>query len=335
MPSSSRRAARTAARTAALASSALLAVGVSVAGLGAPASAQPALERSRSCFDPHSVGAAARGAARALDHRDISAREVRAIEARTARILARKQAAAGALAVNSKARIPVYVHEMRAANGAGDVSPTQIRAQISVLNQTYSSSDVNEPAGSTAPDTGVRFVLAGSDEYLNNTWHHDRQSSTYRSRTRLGGKNALNIWLVDFVDDTLGIATFPWDYAGSPAIDGIRVQYNSLRPTSLPAPGYQAIPHFGQGESATNEAGHWLGLLHTFQGFCTALNDAVRDTPAQSSPTAGCPVGRNSCSLPGLDPIHNYMDYSFDSCYYEFSSGQASRIDEMWDAYRA
>jgi hypothetical protein len=320
---------------AALASSAVLALGLSVAALTAPASGQQAPERSRSCFDPHSVGAGARGAARGLDHRDVSAREVRAIEARTERILDRKAAAAAATAAltNSKASIPVYVHEMRAANGAGDVSPTQIQAQISVLNQTYSGADVNEPAGVAARNTGVHFVLAGSDEYLNNAWHGDKQSTTYRARTRRGEKNALNIWLVDF--RFLGIATFPWDYARNPRIDGIRVQYNSLPTTARPAPGYKAIPHFGLGETATHEAGHWLGLFHTFQGGCTAVNDGVNDTPAQSSQTAGCPGGRDSCSLPGLDPIHNYMDYSYDSCYYEFSPGQASRMDRMWTAYRA
>jgi Pregnancy-associated plasma protein-A len=222
---------------------------------------------------------------------------------------------------------------MRASGGAGDVSPAQIQAQVAVLNRTYSGADANEPAGVAAPNTGVHFVLAGSDEYFNDAWHRDRQSTTYRARTRLGEKNALNIWLVDF--RFLGISTFPWDYAGSPRIDGIRVQYNSLPRTAHPAPGYRPFPHFDLGETATHEAGHWLGLFHTFEGGCTSTNDAVKDTPAQASETAGCPLGRDSCSLPGLDPIHNYMDYSYDSCYYEFTPGQAARMDRMWTAYRA
>jgi hypothetical protein len=55
------------------------------------------------------------------------------------------------------------------------------------------------------------------------------------------------------------------------------------------------------------------------------------------------PPGRESKStrmpstapLPGDDPIHNYMDYSWDSCYTNFTQGQAARINRMWAAYRA
>ncbi|KQT91108.1 metalloprotease [Marmoricola sp. Leaf446] len=256
------------------------------------------------------------------DTREVSRAEQRRIDASTRQIVRQKRAdRTSAAAGNSIASIPVYVHVMIGKGGAGDVTDAQIAQQVTVLNQTYGGADVN----GAGLDTGVGFRLAGTDRIVNDAYHQDKQSSKYRAATRQGGKNALNIWLVDF--DYLGIATFPWDYSKQPRIDGIRVQYSSL-------PGGSAT-NYDLGETATHEAGHWLGLYHTFQGGCADPGDSVSDTPAQASPSSGCPTGRDSCPAPGLDPIHNYMDYSYDSCYTTFSAGQDSRMDQMWTAYRA
>ncbi|TCO16550.1 pregnancy-associated plasma protein-A [Kribbella steppae] len=275
---------------------------------------------SADCFVPPASASAKGG--HGPDTREVSAAEQKAIEARTAQLLKAKAARGiavpkGALAA---ATVPVYVHVMRDAAGNGDVTNKQIADQITVLNKTFAGGE-----SSAAAETGFSFTLAGTFRYNNNQWHKDKQSSSYRKQTRKGGANALNIWLVDFA--YLGIATFPWDYDRSPGTDGIRVHFDSL-------PG-GSIANYNLGETATHEAGHWFGLYHTFQGGCTETNDEVADTPAQSSPTNGCPVGRDSCSLPGLDPIHNYMDYSYDSCYNQFTADQSTRISQMWTAYRA
>jgi hypothetical protein len=291
---------------------------LSITGLTVPASAQvPASDTV--CLEQEAADPAdaARGGKEARDHREISLKEQRAIAARTDRILAARK---GAQAAAVSATVPVYVHVMRDAAGNGDVTDNQIAQQIAVLNTSFGGG-----GGAGATDTGFSFTLAGTYRYNNNRWHQDKQSATYRSQTRKGGANALNIWLVDFA--YLGIATFPWDYSRNPGIDGIRVNYTSL-------PGGSAT-NYNLGETATHEAGHWFGLYHTFQGGCTSTNDEVADTPAQSSSTSGCPEGRDSCSLPGLDPIHNYMDYSYDSCYTNFTGGQSSRMSQMWTAYRS
>jgi hypothetical protein len=136
----------------------------------------------------------------------------------------------------------------------------------------------------------------------------------------MGGADALNIWLVDFA--YLGIATFPWDYEKQPSIDGIRVHWDSL-------PG-GTINNYNLGETATHEAGHWLGLYHVFQGGCRGDGDMVADTPPQSTATLGCPEGQDSCEGGGLDSVHNYMDYSYDSCYNQFTPEQSTRMDENW-----
>ncbi len=252
------------------------------------------------------------------DHREISAKEQARIAAKTQRILDRKGVSARAAAAAS-ASVPVYFHVMAGKNGAGNVTDQQIAQQVAVLNSTFAGQE-----SSQASNTGFTFTLAGTDRFFNDQWHKDKSSTKYRAATRQGGANALNIWLVDF--SYLGIATFPWDYSRNPKIDGIRVHYDSL-------PG-GSIANYNLGETATHEAGHWFGLYHTFQGGCTATNDEVADTPAQSSSTNGCPTGRDSCNLPGLDPIHNYMDYSYDSCYNQFTAGQSARAGTMWTTYR-
>ena len=208
--------------------------------------------------------------------------------------------------------IPTYVHVMAGADGEGDVSRTVVRRQVRVLDETFAGS-------------GFAFDLAGVDRTYDDRYHRDRRSREYRAATRRGGAGALNIWLVDL--DYLGVATFPWDRAGSPRTDGVRVDVGTL-------PGGD-LQDYDQGKTATHEAGHWLGLFHTFQGGCTRRNDGVRDTPAQASESRGCPVGRDSCSLPGDDPVHNYMDYSDDACYERFSAGQQDRMRAMFAAYRA
>jgi hypothetical protein len=301
------------------AGAALLTAGAVVLGGIAPASASTQLPANAgTCVTAHH-GSAARGLhGRGADTRDISVAEQQRVEQRTSDLLARRGISKRQAALTSGS-VPVYVHVMAGKTGAGNVTDSQIAQQISVLNNTYAGGE-----SSTAANTGFTFTLAGTDRFFNDTWHNDRQSTTYRAQTRKGGANALNIWLVDF--KYLGIATFPWDYASNPKIDGIRVQYSSL-------PGGSAT-NFNFGETATHEAGHWFGLYHTFQGGCTTTNDEVSDTPAQSSPSSGCPTGRDSCSLPGLDPIHNYMDYSYDRCYTSFTAGQAQRTQEQYLFWR-
>jgi hypothetical protein len=104
---------------------------------------------------------------------------------------------------------------------------------------------------------------------------------------------------------------------------------------------YRSMPggpygsQFSLGFTLTHEAGHWLGLYHTFQGGCNAKGDYVDDTPFERTPTSGCPEGKDTCAESGLDPIHNYMDYSFDSCYTQFTPGQRGRMQDQYLFFRA
>jgi hypothetical protein len=209
---------------------------------------------------------------------------------------------------------------MASSTGEGDVTEEQIDAQLAVLNTTFSGGESRYAA-----DTTFRFELIGVKRYYDDKWHADKQSVKYRSETRVGGAETLNVWLVDFA--YLGIATFPWDYEKQPSIDGVRVHWGSL-------PG-GPITYYNEGKTATHEIGHWLGLYHTFQDGCRKEGDLVDDTPAQATASFGCPIGNDTCAeLEGPDAVTNYMDYSDDSCYDRFSPGQSSRMTDAWTAYR-
>ncbi|MEP6760831.1 MAG: zinc metalloprotease [Sporichthyaceae bacterium] len=226
-----------------------------------------------------------------------------------------------------KATVPVYFHSV--TDGAtGALTDAQIAGQIAVLNNTYS-------AGEGGAATGFSFVLAGVTRTDNADWFYagigGTNEHTMKQTLRQGGTNALNLY------STTAGAYLGWAYLpdivtkpGQQYLDGVVFDWESMLGTSTTYAG-----RYDQGETATHEVGHWLNLEHTFFGGCNAKGDFVDDTPAQKTPTSGCPVGKDTCTAPGLDPIHNYMDYSYDTCYTEFTAGQVQRMRDAWLFYRA
>jgi len=223
-----------------------------------------------------------------------------------------------------KATIPVYFHVF--TDGVvGNLTDQRLQQQINVLNTGFGGFE-------GGAYTGFSFKLAGVDRTNNADWFYNLTPNSpieraAKAATHKGDAQTLNIWTTNG-PGYLGFATFPSWYKRSPQLDGIVLDYNSFV-------GGAYGTDFSLGKTATHETGHWLGLLHTFQGGCNDKGDYVADTPAERSPGAGCPEGLDTCPLPGTDPIHNYMDYTFDSCYDQFTSGQGDRMQDFYSYFRA
>ncbi|MEW5249080.1 zinc metalloprotease [Microbulbifer discodermiae] len=217
--------------------------------------------------------------------------------------------------------VDVHFHVITDTSNNGALSSGDINNQMNVLNAAFA-------------DTPFTFNLASTTTTANNAWYNlnsgSAEETAMKSALRVGDATDLNIYVANIGGGLLGWATFPSNYASNPVRDGVVVLTGSL-------PGGDAAP-YNEGDTMTHEVGHWLGLYHTFQGGCNGDGDFVADTPAERSPANGCPVGRDSCTkgknASGLDPIHNFMDYTYDSCMYEFTTGQSNRADELSNVYR-
>ncbi|WP_338325899.1 zinc metalloprotease, partial [Thermomonospora catenispora] len=217
--------------------------------------------------------------------------------------------------------VPVRFHVITDGRD-GRVSRAAAQRQIAVLNRAYS--------GRTGgADTGVRFRLVSYDVTRNASWFRNPQVNERRMKAALnrGGASTLNLYTAAVGVEVLGFSTYPQNYRSRPGEDGVVVDYRSL-----PGGPYQNYNH---GYTAVHEVGHWLGLFHTFENGCNPPGDGVDDTPYEAVPTEGCPAAKDTCPAEGSDPIHNFMDYSWDSCMREFTPGQARRIRAAWLAFRS
>jgi pregnancy-associated plasma protein-A len=226
--------------------------------------------------------------------------------------------------------VPVAFHVIIGldANGdrVGDLTDAQIAAQITVLNLAY--------AGFYGGyDTGFSFELESVTRTFNPTWFTARLGGgaerDMKSALRQGGFETLNIY-TSLAGGYLGYAYYPGLPDSRQYLDGAVIHW-----ASVPGASTLFAGRYDLGQTLTHEVGHWLALAHTFEGACNAKGDEVADTPAMAVPTSGCPAGKDTCvKEPGLDPIENFMDYSYDSCYEAFTEGQADRAQEAWNAFR-
>jgi hypothetical protein len=211
--------------------------------------------------------------------------------------------------------IPVAFHVItktdRKKGMIGNVTDAQIAAQMQVLNDAYAG-------------TGFSFTLKTVTRTDNAGWFdrcYGGSESKMKQALAISPATTLNAYTCNPSQGILGWAYFPNSYPENSYMHGVVLLHSSL-------PGGTAAP-YNEGDTATHEVGHYLGLYHTFQGGCNAPGDHVADTAPEASAAYGCPVGRDTCAGGGPDPIFNFMDYTDDSCMDEFSTEQAIRMQAM------
>ncbi|MFK7972013.1 MAG: M43 family zinc metalloprotease, partial [Bacteroidia bacterium] len=249
--------------------------------------------------------------------------------------------------------IPTVVHIVH-NNGPGNITDAQVQAAMSSLNDAMRNRGIFNP--STGVDVEIEFCLAVQDPNGNATNGITRSVSTLTDFTmetedllvkglsRWDPTQYLNIWVVNSITSlsvgpgVAGYAYFPSSH-GAPE-DGIVGEASYFDSAN------DKISVFA------HEAGHYLGLYHTFQGGCTnndclADGDRVCDTPPDASTNpVSCTATPNTCntdsddtntrnpfrptSMGGLgdqtDMFTNYMDYGDPNCYSAFTQGQKDRM---------
>ncbi|PIA93222.1 Extracellular metalloprotease [Cercospora beticola] len=220
--------------------------------------------------------------------------------------------------------VEVYVHVVSTQSKRGRYNNAMVQNQISVMNDAFKG-------------TGFSFELVGFDITVDESWAKASAGSSeetdMKQALQRGRYQDLNLYfLSDLGDGLLGFCYFPTSDPSKQMrmLDGCINLADSM-------PG-GAAKYYDMGLTAVHEVGHWFGLYHVFEGAnCNdEKGDRVGDTPRQSTPTTGCPTNKNSCPRSkGVDSINNYMDYSYDSCLFEFTPGQGRRMRALFDSTRA
>lgn len=265
------------------------------------------------------------------------------------------QNAAGKSQSGDVITIPVVVHIIHSGQAYGsapNITDAQVASQITVMNQDFRKMAGTRGANTEAvgADTKIQFALAKVDPNGNPTsgihrvnmcqtsWSMEDIDNVVKPQTIWDPTQYMNMWSVNFsTAGLLGYAQFPSGSnltglaanGGLAETDGVVAGYYCFGSSDVNDGTFILGTGVDLGRTMTHEVGHFLGLRHLW-GDGNCFTDYVDDTPFSSNVANAhynCTVTQDSCpTMPGLDMVRNYMNYTMDACMNIFTNDQKARI---------
>lgn len=260
--------------------------------------------------------------------------------------------------------IPVIFHVVHnneavntiAATTGNNLNGAQIVDQLNILNKDYNGLNADtslipavfkpllgkfkinfclavvNPTGGVLAEAGIDRINSVAKGWTAGPYTQAYTDATIKPNSIWDPARYFNVWCLNLGSGLLGYATFP--NPGSTGLLGLSAPFGSATTDGCVILN-KAIGSIGtavsnapynKGRTLTHEAGHWVGLRHTW-GDAACGNDFCNDTPTSNTSNFGCPAFPHvTCSNgPNGDMFQNYMDYTDDACMMMFSKDQMYR----------